>query len=90
MATGFTLSEKVNERIGRKKFKIFQATHDGSATDITAASCGFNYITWATAVTTVALSSAADFDYLTTAYGTTIVMGALSDGATLDLILIGY
>jgi len=86
----FTLSEKASERIGRKKFKIIQATHDGSATDITAASCGFNYITWATAVTTNALSSAADFDYLTTAYGETLVMGAQSADATLDLWLIGY
>jgi hypothetical protein len=86
----FTLSEKSNERLGRKKFKVIQATHDGSATTITAASCGFNYITWATAVTTVALSSAADWDYLTTATGTSVIMGALSSGATLDLWMIGY
>jgi hypothetical protein len=86
----FTLSEKVSERIGRKKFKVFQATHDGSATSITAASMGFNYITWATAIGTVALSSAADYELLTTATGTSVILGALSSGATLDLWLIGY
>lgn len=86
----FTLSEKVNERIGRKRFKIYQATHDGSATSITAASMGLNYVVWATAIGTVALSSAADYDLLTTASGTSVVLGALSSGATLDLWLIGY
>ena len=90
MATGFTLSEKVSERIGRKKFKIYQATHDGTATDVTAASCGFNYISWATCTSQTALSSAADMPVLSTAYGTTIVMNNLSSGTLTDLILIGY
>jgi len=90
MATGFTLTEKVSERLGRKKFKIFSASSDGSATDVTAASCGFNYITWAIASNATALSTVADMPVLTTAYGTTIVMNALSSATVLDLILIGY
>jgi len=90
MATGFTISEKVSERIGRKKFKIYQCTHDGTATDVTAASCGFNYITWAVANSATALSSAADMPVLTSAYGETITMNNLSSGTLTDLILIGY
>ena len=86
----FTLSEKVNERIGRKKFKWFTATHDGSATDITAASLGMNYVTYAMVISAEALSSAADMPVLSTAYGTTIVMNNLSADTVTDLQVIGY
>jgi len=90
MATGMTLSEKISERMGRKKFKIFQVTHDGTATDVSAASTGFNYITWAIACSATALSSQADMPVLTSAYGSTITMNNLSSGTLTDLILIGY
>ena len=91
MATGFTIGDpKVNERIGRKKLKIFQVTHDGTATDVTAASIGFNYISWALPISGTALSSQADLPVLSTAYGTTITMNNLSSGTLTDLLLIGY
>lgn len=90
MATGFTLSEKVNERLGRKKFKWFTATHDGSATDVTAASVGMNYIVYATALSGTALSSVADLPVLSTAYGATITMNNLSADTVTDLLIVGY
>lgn len=76
---------------GKKKAHIVDVTHDGSATSITAANLGMNYVDKAFNVgSTVPLSagSTAIAD-LTTSEGTTLAMTALSSGAVTTIFAIG-
>ena len=90
MALSF--SEKVNVRIGRRKFKVYEVTHDGSETSIDASDLGLNYIDYSLLDNKGALSSdAADFNYMGTATGTYIGMtNALSASAVDVLQVWGY
>jgi hypothetical protein len=77
-----TFTEKVRQRMGRKRYHVFEITHDGSATTIDASSVGLNYIDYALATSKTALSSVADLARLSTTAGESIQFGgALSSGA---------
>jgi len=80
MALSF--SEKVRGTQGNKAFRVYEITHDGSATTVNASDLGMNYIEYAVMGPVTALSSQADFPRLSgTTYGPYVVMVALSSGA---------
>lgn len=81
MALSF--SEKVRMSQGNKSFRVYEVTHDGSATTINASDLGMNYIEYMVLGPVTALSSVADFPILSgTTYGTYVTYsGALSSGA---------
>ena len=86
-----TFSEKISTRIGRRKYKVYEVTHDGSATTVDASAVGLNYIDYAIAHSKTALSSVADLARLSTVTGTNVLFGgALSSGAVDILELWGY
>ncbi len=81
-----TFSEKVSQRIGRKKYKVYEVTHDGSATTVDASSLGLNYIDYALVRSKTAMSSVADMARLSTTAGSNVLFGgALSSGA-IDIV----
>lgn len=89
MALSFT--EKVSTRIGRRKFKVYEVTHDGSATTVDASSLGLNYIDYALVNSKTALSSVADLARLSTVTGTNVLLGAALSADTVDIIQVwGY
>lgn len=89
MALAF--SEKFRGNLDRKRLVITEVTHDGSATAITAANLGMNYIDFAMNVQlTVPLSAtSAAYADLTTNEGTSLAMTALSSGAITAVLAIG-
>ena len=62
MALAFV--EKVRGTTMGKAFRIYEVTHDGSATTIDASNLDLNYIDYAIVNGLTALSSIADYDYL--------------------------
>ncbi len=82
MALAFV--EKIRGTTMGKAFRIYEVTHDGSATTIDASNLDLNYIDYAIVNGLVALSAVADYDYLSgTTGGAPYVTfaNALSSGA---------
>jgi hypothetical protein len=59
-----TFSQKLRMSMGNKAFRVYEVTHDGSTTTIEASDLDMNYIDYALVRSITALSSVADFDYL--------------------------
>lgn len=89
MALSF--SEKVNTRIGNRKYKVYEVTHDGSVTTIEASDIGLNYIDYMLCRSNTALSSVADNPRMSVTAGTFAALGAVASSATVDIIEVwGY
>ena len=91
-----TFSDKMEGKhlaIGGVAFRVYEVTHDGSETSMAASDFDLTYIYSAIPCGgTVPVGSAgttAQID-LTTNYGASLAMTALSSGATTILWLIGY
>lgn len=86
-----TFTTKYEGRLDRKKLKIVEITHDGSATTATAANLGLNYIDYAmaTAATVPLSATTAAFTDLTTNSGTGLAFTALSSGALVSILALG-
>lgn len=82
-----TFTEQVRESIGRKSFRVYKVTHDGSTTTINASDLGMNYIEAMVITPFTALSAVADYSVLSgTTTGTYVtVANALSSGA-IDMV----
>ena len=78
-----TFSEKLRGTTMGKAFRIFEVTHDGSVTTVEATDLDMNYIDYAIVNGMTALSSVADYDYLSgTVSGTYVTLaGALSSSS---------
>lgn len=89
MALAFT--KRYEGSLGGKKFRVYDITHDGSATAITPANLNMNYVDIAFNVTATAPLSAASTAWadLTTNNGAALAMTALSSGAITTLVAIG-
>ena len=86
-----TFSEKVSTRIGRRKFKVYEVTHDGSATTMNASDFGLNYIDYALTRSNTVLSGVADVPRLSDTSGTFVTFGAATTATTIDLLEVwGY
>ena len=87
-----TFSKKVDTRIGRRKFKVYEVTHDGGTTTVDASDVGLNYIDYAMTRGMVALSAVADYSYLSGATSGLYVTfaNALSASAVDVLEVWGY
>lgn len=59
-----TFVEKLRGTTMGKAFRIYEVTHDGSATTIDASNLDLNYIDYAVVNGLTALSAVADYDYL--------------------------
>lgn len=84
MALSFT--EKVRERLGRKRYHVYEVTHDGSATTVNASDVGLNYIDYAIATSNTALSGTADVPRLSVTAGTFVAFGAATTASTIDVL----
>ena len=85
MALSFSL--KLNQRLGRKRYKVYEVTHDGSETSIDASDVGLNYIDYSMLDNLGALSSdAADFNYMGTTSGKAIAMTSALSASAVDVL----
>lgn len=79
-----TFVEKLRGTQMGKAFRIYEVTHDGSATTIDASNLDLNYIDYAIVNGLTALSSIADYDYLSGTTGASpyvLLANALSSGS---------
>lgn len=65
-----TFTEKLRGTIMGKAFRVYEVTHDGSATTIDASNLDLSYLDYAIANGMTALSSVADYDYMSGVTGT--------------------
>ena len=84
MALTFTKRLKMN--VGNKKMSMYDVTHDGSETSIDASDIGLHYVDSAVAGTVTTTFTAE----LTTAYGASLAITALSSGAVSSIWAIGW
>jgi hypothetical protein len=87
-----TFSEKVRLSDGNKAFRIYEITHDGSATTINASDLEMNFIEYAVMSPVSELSAVADFPWLSgTTTGQFVTMrGALSSAAINAIMAWGW
>jgi len=72
-----TFVEKIRGTMMGKAFRIAEVTHDGSVTTVEATDLDLNYIDYAIVNGITALSSVADYDYLSGAVsGTYVTLGS--------------
>lgn len=79
-----TFVEKLRGTTMGKAFRLYEVTHDGSATTIDAANLDLNYIDYAIVNGMTALSAVADYDYLSGVTGASPFVtfaNALSSGS---------
>ena len=81
-----TFTQRARLLVGNKDFRAYDVTHDGSETSIDASDLDLNYIETAM----VAGGTTTDYPDLTTTYGSSIAMTALSSGAVTVLWAIGF
>ena len=81
MALSF--SEKVSTRIGNRKYKVYEVTHDGSATTVDASDVGLNYIDYALSRPWTPLSDVTDWPDMSVSAG---IFVAFKDAASADAI----
>ena len=84
MALTFTQRARFN--MGPKAFRAYDVTHDGSETSIDASNLDMHYIESAM----VCGGTTADYADLTTTYGASIAVTALSSGAVSVIWAFGY
>ena len=84
MALSF--SEKVSTRIGRRKYKVYEVTHDGSATTVNASDVGLNYIDYGLVRSNFALSAVADIPRLSATSGTFVSFADATTATTVDVL----
>ncbi len=89
-----TFTKKVAISMGSKAFRLYDVTHDGSATDIAAAKLELNYVDGAICAASVFPVSSGGTSIhntdLSTNSGATLVMAALSSGAISTIMAIVY
>jgi hypothetical protein len=92
MALTFTKRISMNMDISGKLFRVYEITHDGSETSIDASDLEMHYVEAAIAGPGTQVLSATSTAYcdLTTTYGASLAMTALSSGATTVLWAIGH
>lgn len=89
MALSF--SQKVRDRFGSKAYRVYEVTHDGSATTIDASDLDMNYIEYAIALPYTALSSVADVPRISgTTSGSFVLITAMSSGSVNSIIAYGW
>lgn len=76
-------SEKVSTRIGNRKYKVYEVTHDGSITTVDASDVGLNYIDYAMSRSWTPLSDITDWPDMSVTTGTWV---AFKDAASADAI----
>jgi hypothetical protein len=86
MALAFV--EKLRGTTMGKAFRIYEVTHDGSATTIDASNLDLNYIDYAIVNGLTALSSVADYDYLsgTTGGSPYVTFGSALSASTVCVV----
>lgn len=87
-----TYTKRLHEKLGGKAFRAYEVTHDGSETSMDASDFELNYIDMAiagpgTIVLSATSTTAVD---LTTTFGSSIAMTALSSGAKTLIWAIGW
>lgn len=89
MALSF--SQKVRDRFGSKAFRVYEVTHDGSATTIDASAIDMNYIEYGIILPVTALSSVADVPRLSgTTSGEYVTMVAMSADSVNTFMAFGW
>jgi len=89
MALSF--SQKVRDRFGSKAYRVYEVTHDGSATTIDASNLDMHHIEYAFLHPITALSSVADLPRLSgTTSGPFVTMVAMSSGSVNSIIAYGW
>ena len=81
-----TFTQRARTSLGGKAFRAYDITHDGSETSIDASDLDMNYIESAV----VSGGTTTDYPDLTTTYGASIAMTALSASAVTTIWAIGY
>jgi hypothetical protein len=81
-----TFTKRLEMSVGPKKMSMYDVTHDGSETSIDASDIGLHYVDSAM----VCGGTTADYADLTTTYGASLAVTALSASAVTVLWAIGW
>ena len=81
-----TFTKRLEMSVGNKKMSMYDVTHDGSETSIDASDIGLHYVDSAM----VCGGTTADYADLTTTYGASLAVTALSASAVTVLWAIGW
>ena len=81
-----TFTKRLEMSVGNKKMSMYDVTHDGSETSIDASDIGLHYVDTAM----VCGGTTADYADLTTTYGASLAVTALSSGAVAVIWAIGW
>ena len=81
-----TFTKRLRMNVGNKKMSLYEVTHDGSETSIDASDIGLNYVDAAISGTITTTFTAE----LTTAYGSSLAITALSSGAVSSVWAFGW
>lgn len=81
-----TFTEKFREQAGHKKHVIYEVVHDGSATTILASDIELNYIDYSIIHGKFALSSVADFTFMSDTTGIFATINGALTATTVDII----
>jgi hypothetical protein len=81
-----TFTKRLEMSVGNKKMSMYDVTHDGSETSIDASDIGLHYVDSAM----VCGGSTTDYADLTTTYGSSVAITALSASAVTVIWAIGW
>lgn len=81
-----TFTEKFRDIMGDKVHVIYEVTHDGAVLSMSPTNLGMKYIDYCIAQNKTALSSVADFSYMSDSTGTLLKLATTLSTGSIDII----
>lgn len=81
-----TFTEKIREQSGHRSHVVYEVIHDGNVLSLGPTNLGLKYIDYCIVKNKKALSSVADFSYMSDSTGTDIKFAASVPTGSVDII----